>query len=74
MTVRAGERHWLQTSASGVREFMKIFQKNKSDIFNSMNSDLREDILGFGNENRFDIFENMVDDPSSKLYDFIILG
>lgn len=44
---------------------------DKQEIFSNMKTDLRESILGQGNANRFDLFEQAINNKDSNLYKII---
>lgn len=51
--------------------FKDLFVDKKVEIFQTMPSQLRESILGSGNANRFDLFEQAINNTESNLYKFI---
>ncbi|AYB29381.1 hypothetical protein [Chryseolinea soli] len=63
----------LKTSdISAIKSQMKnLLSDNLDDIFEAMPSSLRENLLGAGNDDRLDLFEDLVSDTGSKFYDFI---
>ena len=56
-----------------VKQFRKMYEKNTEKVFEAMNSDFREGLLGKGNANRFDLFEQDIGNPNSDQYKFINL-
>ncbi len=53
--------------------FKDLFLAKGNEIFSRMNPSFRENLLGLGNENRFDIFQQKINDLGSNLYEFIKL-
>ncbi len=52
--------------------FKNLFSgSKKTEIFNAMNPSLRENILGSGNAERFDLFLQAIENTDSNLYKFI---
>ena len=52
-------------------QLQKVLLKNSEAIYDSMTDSLRENILGRGNKDRFDLFEESLENIESKLYNFI---
>jgi len=60
----------LSEAKAGMKSF---FTKGNStqDIFQTMSNNLKENILGAGNAQRFDLFQNVVNNTNSTFYKFI---
>ncbi|CAM3290446.1 hypothetical protein [Empedobacter stercoris] len=56
-----------------VEQFRKMYEKNAQEVFSTMSPQLREVLLGKGNANRFDLFEQSIGNSNSRLYEFINL-
>jgi hypothetical protein len=55
-----------------VKDQMKVvLSKDVDKLFEAMPVNFRETLLGAGKADRLDLFEDLINDTSSKLYDFI---
>jgi len=53
------------------QQMMKVLSDNMDDIFEAMPPTFRENLLGIVNRDRLDLFEGLVNDTKSNLYNFI---
>ncbi|MDF1549268.1 MAG: hypothetical protein P1P88_15690 [Bacteroidales bacterium] len=51
--------------------FKELLSRKKFEIFQDIPINLKENLLGVGNGNRFDLFELAISNINSKLYNFI---
>jgi hypothetical protein len=69
---RFGENANSNTAEAHLKDlWKKVFENRKTEVFNAMNTELRESILGQGNALRFDLFEQAISNTNSNLYKFI---